>query len=113
MSESRTSLFFLRGYIFVVFAFVFAPILASFVFSFNSDRFPSLPLGHFTLKWYETIFSDPDVWDAFRVSLTVSISVGVLSTVIGFCTAYTDFRYRFFGKNVYLALALLPPPSRS
>ncbi|MDE0908414.1 MAG: ABC transporter permease [SAR324 cluster bacterium] len=109
MSESRTSLFFLRGYIFVVFAFVFAPILASFVFSFNSDRFPSLPLGHFTLKWYETIFSDPDVWDAFRVSLTVSISVGVLSTVIGFCTAYTDFRYRFFGKNVYLALALLPP----
>jgi spermidine/putrescine transport system permease protein len=43
------------------------------------------------------------------VSLTVSISVGVLSTVIGFCTAYTDFRYRFFGKNVYLALALLPP----
>jgi len=99
----------MRGYIFVVFAFVFAPILASFVFSFNSDRFPSLPLGHFTLKWYATIFSDPDVWDAFRVSLTVSISVGVLSTVIGFCTAYTDFRYRFFGKNVYLALALLPP----
>ena len=43
------------------------------------------------------------------MSLTVSISVGVLSTVIGFCTAYTDFRYRFFGKNVYLALALLPP----
>jgi spermidine/putrescine transport system permease protein len=61
VSESRTSLFFLRGYIFVVFAFVFAPILASFVFSFNSDRFPSLPLGHFTLKWYATIFSDPDV----------------------------------------------------
>ncbi len=109
MTESRFSLLFLRGYVFVVFAFVFAPILASFVFSFNSDRFPSLPLGHFTLKWYETIFGDPDVWDAFKVSLTVSVSVGVLSTLIGFCTAYTDFRYRFLGKNAYLALALLPP----
>jgi len=29
--------------------------------------------------------------------------------VIGFCTAYTDFRYGFRFKTAYLALALLPP----
>ena len=109
MKESQSILFFLRGYIFMVFIFVFSPILASFVFSFNSDRFPSLPLGHFTLKWYETIFKDPDIWDAFGVSVMVSVIVGMISTFIGFCTAYTDFRYRFFGKSIYLALALLPP----
>ena len=34
----------LRFYILLSFAFVFAPIAASFVFSFNSDRFPSIPL---------------------------------------------------------------------
>lgn len=109
MTSDRSIALFLRLYIGVVFCFVFAPILASFVFSFNSDRFPTIPLGHFTLHWYETIYNDPDVWDALRVSATSAVSVSVISTFIGFCTAYTDYRYRFFGKNAYLALALLPP----
>ena len=99
----------LRAYVLLVFAFVFAPIAASFVFSFNSDRFPTIPLGGFTWHWYQTIYNDPDVWDAFRTSIMVAFSVALLSTFLGFCTAYTDFRYRFVGKSIYLALALLPP----
>jgi spermidine/putrescine transport system permease protein len=39
----------------------------------------------------------------------VGAIVALLSTLLGFGAAYTDFRYRFFGKTVYLALALLPP----
>jgi len=109
MKTPRAITWFLWLYLAAVFCFVFAPIVMSFIFSFNSDRFPSIPLGHFTLHWYETIFSDPDVWDAFRVSVITAVSTSVISTFIGFCTAYTDFRYRFFGKNAYLALALLPP----
>ena len=109
MSEGRATAWVLRAYVCVVFVFVFAPIVASFVFSFNSDRFPSLPLGHFTWKWYERIVTDQDVWDAFRVSATVSLITAVVSTFIGFCTAYTDYRFNFFGKKLYLALALLPP----
>ncbi len=79
------------------------------IFSFNSDRFPTIPLGSFTWKWYEIIFNDPDVWDAARTSVIVAVCTSVLATFIGFCTAYTDFRYRFRFKNAYLALALLPP----
>ena len=109
MTSDRSIALFLRLYVGIVFCFVFAPILASFVFSFNSDRFPTIPLGHFTLHWYQTIYNDPDVWDALRVSATSAVSVSVISTFIGFCTAYTDYRYTFFGKNAYLALALLPP----
>lgn len=109
MNSDRTVAWFLRAYVCVVFCFVFAPIAASFVFSFNSDRFPTIPLGGFTLHWYETIFSDPDIWEAFRTSAIVAVCTAVISTAIGFCTAYTDFRYRFAGKNAYLALALLPP----
>ena len=99
----------LRAYLVLMFAFVFLPIAASFVFSFNSDRFPSLPLGEFTLHWYEAAFGDEDVWNAARTSLGVAAIVSVASTFVGFCTAYTDYRYRFRGKGVYLALALLPP----
>jgi spermidine/putrescine transport system permease protein len=99
----------LRLYILLAFGFVFAPILASFVFSFNYDRFPSLPLSGFSTRWYQAIASDPLVWEGLRNTLVVGVSASILSTLLGFGAAYTDYRYRFFGKSAYLALALLPP----
>ena len=96
-------------YIGIAFAFIFTPIIWSLIFSFNSDRFPSLPLGSFSLKWYQTILSRPEVLEAAWTSLIVALCSAVLSTFIGFCTAYTDYRYEFMGKQAYLALAMLPP----
>lgn len=109
MNRDRLLGRFLLGYMGLVFVFIFAPIVFSVVFSFNSDRFPTIPLGGFTLKWYETIWQDPDVWKAARTSLLVSLSVAAIATSLGFATAYTDYRYRFRLKPVYLALILLPP----
>ena len=99
----------LIAYLAIVFLFVFTPIVTSIIFSFNSDRFASIPLGSFTWKWYEIIYQDPDVWDAAKTSVIVAFCTSMLATFIGFCTAYTDYRYQFRGKNSYLALALLPP----
>ena len=99
----------LMAYLAGLFVFIFAPIVTSMIFSFNSDRFASIPLGSFTTHWYEIVYNDPDVWDAAATSILVAVTVSALSTFIGFCTAYTDFRYSFRFKNAYLALALLPP----
>ena len=99
----------LKLYIVVAFIFIFAPIAASFVFSFNVDRFPSLPLGGFSTIWYETVAADPLAWEGLRNTLVAGVVVSVLATAIGFGAAYTDFRYRFFGKTFYVALAMLPP----
>ena len=109
MNADRPIAISLRIYILLAFVFIFTPIVASFVFSFNSDRFPTIPLGSFSLKWYATILSRPEVWEAARTSLIVALSSAVLSTFLGFCTAYTDYRYTFWLKPAYLALALLPP----
>lgn len=109
INRSRAVDWSLRAYIILAYAFVFAPIAASFVFSFNSDRFPSIPLGHFSLEWYQAVANDPLVWEGLRNTLFVGIIVGVVSTALGFGAAYTDYRYQFFGKQIYLALALLPP----
>lgn len=99
----------LQIYVLICFAFIFAPIAASFVFSFNEDRFPSLPLGGFSTKWYEAVANDPLVWDGLWNTLTIGIVVAIIATALGFGAAYTDYRYRFFGKPLYVALALLPP----
>lgn len=109
MKENRALTWFLRLYVGVLFIFVFSPILFSVVFSFNSARFPTIPLESFTLKWYETIWNDPDVWAAVRTSIIVSFSTSVLATLLGFATAYSDYRYNFRFKGAYLALVLLPP----
>lgn len=109
MNQTRFSNVILGIYVALIFAFIFAPILFSLVFSFNSQRFPTIPLGEFTTEWYVKIFADPDVWLAARNSLIVSVSTAVVATFLGFCTAYSDFRYNFRFKGPYLALILLPP----
>lgn len=97
------------AYVLAVLLFILAPILTSFVISFNADRFPTLPLSGFSLQWYEAIRDDPTLPPAIRNTILVGISVSVISTLLGFTAAYADYRYRFMGKSVYLALALLPP----
>ena len=80
-------------YLLALFTFIFAPIAASVIFSFNSDRFPTLPLGSFTTDWYVRAFSRAEVWTAIGNSLIVAAVTCIVATFIGFATAYTDFRY--------------------
>lgn len=109
MNNVRTLNVGLAVYVALVFAFIFAPIVFSMIFSFNSQRFPTIPLGEFSTEWYAKILSDPDIWQAFRNSVVVSCSTAVIATLLGFSTAYSDFRYNFRFKGPYLALILLPP----
>lgn len=109
MKPNRLLNFTLAGYVAIIFVFIFAPIAFSIIFSFNSQRFPTIPLGEFSLEWYVKIYNDPDVWQAALNSLIVSCSTAVIATILGFCTAYSDFRYNFRFKGPYLALILLPP----
>ena len=109
MNSNRILKIALTAYLGAIFLFIFAPIVFSVVFSFNSQRFPTIPLGSFSIEWYVKIFNDPDILKAALNSLIVSSSTAVIATVLGFCTAYSDFRYNFRFKGPYIALILLPP----
>ena len=90
------------------FAFLYLPILILIIFSFNESRLVTVWAG-FSTKWYVAVATDPLVWEGLQNTLAVGLTVSIVATALGFGAAYTDFRYRFFGKPVYLALALLPP----
>src|SRR3546814_17602295 len=75
MSGNRLTAGLLKAYIVLVFAFIFAPIAASVVFSLTADRFPSLPLGEFSLQWYQAIVADPAVWEGFRNTIIAGLFV--------------------------------------
>lgn len=109
MNADRLIALSLRFYVVLAFAFIFAPIVVSFVFSLNAQRFPTLPLTEFTLDWYRRVWNTPEVYAAFQRSVIVAATVSVISTFIGFAAAYTDYRFRFTGKIFYLAVGFMPP----
>ena len=109
MIADRLIAYALRGWFLVALFFIFIPIIINFIYSFSPGRFPTLPLGGFSTGWYELIWSEAPVPRAFGNSIKAGVIVALISTFIGFAAAYTDYRYKFFGKNFYLALALLPP----
>ena len=98
-----------RSYTAVVFAFIFAPIVVSFIFSFSENRFPTLPLNQFSTIWYSKVFEEPAFLEAFLRSLFVAGVVAPISTFIGFGAAYVDYRYKFLGQGLYVALGTVPP----
>ena len=99
----------LKAYVVLVFAFIFAPIVVSFIFSFSENRFPTLPLSAFSTIWYEKVLEETAFTDAFWRSVTVAAVTSVLATFIGFGAAYMDYRYRFFGQKLYVAMGIVPP----
>ena len=70
----------------LVYLFLYTPILAVVVFSFNSGEQISVWEG-FTFGWYARLFEDAALWRACRNSLMVAGVATVIATVIGTAAA--------------------------
>jgi len=95
-------------YLILAFGFVFAPIITTVVFSFNVDRFASLPWRGFSLVWYEKLIENPYLWEPLRNSLIVGLAVSLTSVVLGFAAAYALVHHKFRGQDVFV-LGLISP----
>ncbi len=90
---------------FLVYFFLYAPIIVLIVFSFNASRtnvvFEGVvnqgPCGPF--YWYCELFQNRNVIDATRNTLIIALTSTVVSTIIGTMAALALQRFDFFGKN--------------
>jgi spermidine/putrescine transport system permease protein len=98
---------FLKGYSFLVLAFLYIPILSMIVFSFNDSRLTAVWRG-FTLKWYVSLMNSSELWGAFYNTIVVALVVTVLSIMLGTATALAMSRYKFRGKNAFDAYLYIP-----
>lgn len=89
--------------------FLLTPMLVIVVFSFDANRFPTLPWGGFTLDWHRQALGDAMIVTAMGNSVVVSLGTAVLATMLGFCAAYLDYRFNFFGKRSLMLLIAVPP----
>jgi len=58
LPNTRTYLFGFKLYIFLYFAFLFAPLLITCILAFNDSQFPSLPWKGFTIEWFTGNFPE-------------------------------------------------------
>ena len=91
----------------LVFFFLYVPILAVVVFSFNSGEQISVWEG-FTFGWYAKLFEDAALWRACRNSLIVAGVATAVSTFIGTTAALAIARYRFRLRTALVRCLYLP-----
>lgn len=91
----------------VVFAFLYAPIVVLAVFSFNDNNNVGI-WTEFSFRWYREMFSNDAVMSALKNSLIIAAVSTSISTVLGTATAVALERYRFRGQRTFDGLVYLP-----
>lgn len=93
-------------YLTLIYLFFYVPIAVLIVYSFNNAQFSLLWHG-FSLRWYEELFADADLWIAVWHSLVLGILAATIATCIGGLAAVSLYRYKFFGRNFLYALIFI------
>lgn len=78
----------LRVYLGVFFVYLFAPLIVMSVATFNTSRFPTVaPWLGTTLKWFEAMWADEQMWSALFNSVVAGLAVILVSVPIGVAAA--------------------------
>jgi len=87
------------GFMTLVYAFLYIPILVLIANSFNASKF-GMKWGGFTTKWYQALVNNDSLMQAAWHSLNIAVFSATAATIIGSLTAVALFRYRFKGKGL-------------
>ena len=85
-------------FMFVVYAYLYIPIIILVTNSFNEDRY-GLSWKGFSWNWYERLFNNDTLIQAAFHSVTITFFAATLATIVGGLTAIALYRYRFRGKQ--------------
>ena len=94
-------------YSLLIYAFLYIPIVVLIVFSFNDSKYRGNWSG-FTLRWYQDLFSDPDIMSALYTTFVVAIISSILATVIGTITAVGIHSLKPRYKKLFINLTYIP-----
>lgn len=96
-----------RAYLFVIFLFLYLPILVLIVLSFNDSK-AKVVWGGFTLRWYKELLSNTSAMQAFYTTVFVSLASAVLATLLGTLAALGIDAMRKRGRTIMLGATNIP-----
>ncbi|MFR1707393.1 MAG: ABC transporter permease [Clostridium sp.] len=94
-------------YLILIFIFLYAPIFALALFSFNDSKSMARWQG-FTFKWYKQLFHNDRIISALITTVVVAILASVIATIIGTISAIGIDRMRGPKKAMLLNINYLP-----
>lgn len=108
MIETRGTRIFLRVWVVLVLLFLFVPIALIFLYAFDKSTVQSWPISGFTVRWFSVAWHDPDVRQAFLLSIKVGLLATAIALVLGSMVAYAVHQFAFFGRETVSFLLVLP-----
>lgn len=97
-----------RGWIAAAFVFLYLPILALVLFSFNASPLPVV-WGGASLRWYRNLLHDEELLAGLWLSLRIAFYTGLGSVVLGTLAAFTLVKYRrFLGRTMFSGMVNAP-----
>ena len=90
-------------------AFLHLPLVFIALYAFNDNSAGySFPITGLTLRWVSLAWERDDIRAAIGLSLSVAAMATFIAMVLGTLTAAALNRDRFFGKNAFTTLLILP-----
>ncbi|MCK5629172.1 MAG: ABC transporter permease subunit [Nanoarchaeota archaeon] len=97
-----------KAFFVLFFCFIFSPVLVLIIFSFNVDKYPTLPWKGFTLQWYKSLLSNSLIIEPLSNSIIVGISITLICLIIGFIGANHIIRLKKRKQDIALSFSFLP-----
>ena len=99
---------FARGWLGAGYFFLYLPIVALVIYSFNDSPLPSVWAG-FTLKWYAKLATDREMIVGLWLSLKIAFFTACGSVVLGTLAAFALVKYtRFRGRMLFSGMVSAP-----
>lgn len=96
-----------KFYLFLVYLFLYLPIIVLIVFSFNSSRLRGNFEG-FSLIWYESLFTDRAIMRALTNTVLIAVVSTIISTILGTFAAIGIHYLRGPRKDFILNINYIP-----
>jgi putrescine transport system permease protein len=97
-----------RGWLGAGFVFLYLPIVALVLYSFNDSPIPNVWRG-FTLKWYAALPSDNEMISGLWLSLKIAFLTACGSVMLGTLAAFSLVKYkRFAGRTLFSGMVNAP-----
>lgn len=94
-------------YVGLLILFMYAPILAMIVLSFNASKMRSV-WGGFSLHWYKSLFTDRPILSSFYNTILIALIAAVIATIVGTLAAIGITRMRQGMRTASMAVTNIP-----
>jgi len=95
-------------YLGLAFGFIYLPVGALVLFSFQGGSLPVPPFDGPSLRWYAEVLGDDDLTAALLRSLVVGVGSSTVAVILGFLAAYGLARHRLPGSALMRGLLIAP-----